>query len=176
MILHRRAQFLFLFLAVLALVAWVGCAAPEHADGDHDEDAGEHSEHDMTEDEGMSSDAPRVFFVSPADGATVGTLAELQFGAENFTIEPVGDGMVHADHGHFHIGLDTTCLPAGEVIPTADPWVHFGDGSSTIEFSLPPGQHTLTLQVGDGEHRTLAEPGLCTTITVTAEAAASNGA
>jgi hypothetical protein len=34
---------------------------------------------------------------------------------------------------------------------------------------LPPGQHTLTIQIGDGEHRTLDEPGLCQTITVTVE-------
>ena len=52
---------------------------------------------------------------------------------------------------------------------TADPWVHFGDGSAEFEYYLPAGPHTLTLQIGDGEHRTLDEPGLCNIITVTAE-------
>ncbi len=120
--------------------------------------------------------APKAFFVEPADGATVGTEVILKFGVSDFVIEPVGDGMVHAGHGHFHVGLDTECLPAGVVIPTADPWIHFGDGSAEIDMGLTPGEHTLTLQIGDGEHRTLDEPGLCTTITVTAVEEAAEGA
>jgi hypothetical protein len=112
--------------------------------------------------------APRVYFVGLEDGATVPLTVQLQFAAENFTIEPVADGAIHAGAGHFHIGLDTDCLPAGEVIPTADPWIHFGDGSSTIEVPLTPGEHRLVLQIGDGEHRTLADPGLCQVIRVTA--------
>jgi hypothetical protein len=34
-----------------------------------------------------------------------------------------------------------------------------------IDMQLPPGEHTLTLQVGDDQHR--AMEGLCETITVT---------
>ena len=112
--------------------------------------------------------APRVYFVGLEDGATVPLTVQLQFAAENFTIEPVADGAIHHGAGHFHIGLDTDCLPAGTVIPTADPWIHFGDGSSTIEVPLTPGEHRLALQIGDGEHRTLPDPGLCTVIRVTA--------
>jgi hypothetical protein len=111
---------------------------------------------------------PRVFFVGLEDGATVPLTVALQFGAENFTIEPVADGAIHHGAGHYHIGLDTDCLPAGEIIPTADPWIHFGDGSSAIEVTLTPGEHRLVLQVGDGEHRTLPDPGLCHVVTVTA--------
>lgn len=112
---------------------------------------------------------PRVFFVEPADGATVTAPVHLVFGAENFTIEPAGDGAVHAGAGHMHIGLNTDCLPAGEVIPTANPWVHFGMAQMEFDLDLPAGEHRIVLQVGDGEHRTLADPGLCTSITVVAE-------
>lgn len=115
-----------------------------------------------------AASGPRVFFVGLEDGATVPLTVALQFGAENFTIEPVADGAIHHGAGHYHIGLDTDCLPAGEIIPTADPWIHFGDGSSAIEVTLTPGEHRLVLQVGDGEHRTLPDPGLCHVITVTA--------
>lgn len=110
---------------------------------------------------------PRVYFVDPQDGDTVGTLVTLEFGAENFTIEPVGEGEIHEGAGHYHIGLDTDCLPPGEVIPQADPWIHFGDGSSEIEMQLTPGEHRLCLQVGDGEHRTLEGAGMSELITVT---------
>ena len=61
----------------------------------------------------------------------------------------------------------TECLPVGEEIPRADPWVHFGDGSKIYETLLPAGQYTLTLQIGDDEHRT--QEGLCTTISITVE-------
>ena len=36
-----------------------------------------------------------------------------------------------------------------------------------IEMQLEPGEHTLTIQIGDGEHVTLDEPGLCTSVTIT---------
>ncbi len=114
-----------------------------------------------------SSDAPRVFFIEPSDGATVMSPVTFTFGHENYTIEPKGD--IHAGAGHHHIAIDTDCLPPCEAIPEADPWVHFGDGSATIEMQLSAGEQTLTIQIGDGEHVTLEEPGLCQTITITVE-------
>ena len=45
--------------------------------------------------------------------------------------------------------------------------MHFGDGSSTFESLLDPGEHTFAIQIGDDEHRTLE--GLCDTITITVE-------
>ena len=118
--------------------------------------------------EELSADAPRAFFVGLASGDTVPLLAELEFGVENFGIEPVGDGFVHEGMGHFHLGVDTDCLDPGVIIPTAAPWIHFGDGNNLIEIDLEPGRHRLVVQIGDGEHRTLDEPGLCQVIEVTA--------
>ena len=66
--------------------------------------------------------------------------------------------------GHHHLGVDTDCLPAGEVIPKASPWVHFGDAKTVIDMQLSPGPHKFALQLGDDQHRTL--PGLCQVITV----------
>ena len=114
----------------------------------------------------------RVFFVSPKDGATIPREATLEFGSEQYTISAVPPGeitesQVRAGTGHFHVGIDTNCLPAGTIIPKADPWVHFGKGTSTAEVSLTPGKHTLTVQAGDDQHRT--KEGLCETITVNVE-------
>ena len=116
-----------------------------------------------------TSAAPRAFFVEPANGATVQAPVHLVFGAENFVVEPAGDNSVHAGAGHMHIGIDTECLPAGTIIPTASPWVHFGDGSMQIDVDLTPGEHTIALQIGDGEHRTLDDPGLCSLLTLNVE-------
>ncbi len=121
---------------------------------------------EAVEDE-VTEGAPRIFFIEPADGATVTSPVTFTFGYENFIIEPKGD--IHEGAGHHHIAIDTECLPPGEAIPEADPWVHFGDGSATIEMQLPAGEQTLTIQIGDGEHVTLDEPGLCQTITITVE-------
>ena len=112
---------------------------------------------------------PRVFFVAPADGATVSSPVAFEFGSEGFSLLPVPEEVEQPRFaaGHYHIGIDTECLAAGEIIPQSSPWVHFGDGSSIFESLMPPGEHTFAVQVGDDEHRTIA--GLCSTITVTVE-------
>ena len=110
---------------------------------------------------------PRVFFASPQDGANVTSPVKLEFGADNFTIAAVPQGTVTETRpslGHYHVAVDADCLPTGTAIPKAAPWVHFGDGKSTIDMQLPAGRHKLTLQVGDDLHRTIE--GLCTSIEV----------
>jgi hypothetical protein len=109
----------------------------------------------------------RVFFVQPADGATVTSPVRLEFGAQDFTIAAVPEGTpadTRPDLGHHHVAIDADCLPAGTPIPRAAPWVHFGDGSNVIDMQLPAGTHRLTLQIGDDLHRAIE--GLCATISV----------
>jgi uncharacterized protein DUF4399/uncharacterized protein DUF6130 len=113
---------------------------------------------------------PRVFFVQPQDGATVKSPVTLEFGVENYQVAAVPPGTPTESRpniGHHHVGVDADCLPPGTVIPRASPWVHFGDGKNVIDMQLPPGQHRLTLQIGDDLHRT--QEGLCSTITVNVE-------
>ena len=117
-----------------------------------------------------SPPATRVFFVSPANGATIKPLSTIEFGSSGVTVAAVPPGelkpeQVRAGTIHYHIAVDSDCLPAGTAIPKADPWVHFGDGKKVIEMSLAPGAHRLTVQAGDDMHRTIA--GLCETINVT---------
>ena len=70
--------------------------------------------------------------------------------------------------GHYHLGVNATCLPSGQIIESGNPsWIHFGDGSNTIEMPLVPGEHTFAVQLADDEHRTLE--GLCETITIMIE-------
>jgi hypothetical protein len=111
----------------------------------------------------------RVFFMEPANGATVKSPVRLVFGSEMVTIAPVPPGeiteaQVRPNTAHYHLGLDTDCLPVGTVIPKANPWVHFGDGKNVIDMQLPAGMHKLVVQAGDDRHATMT--GLCETITV----------
>lgn len=119
----------------------------------------------------------KVYFAEPKDGATVGTLTKFVFQSDNYQISPVPQGEVkeaRANMGHFHLGVDTDCLPAGTVIPkaeagakpgTAGQWIHFGTGSNNIEMALNPGPHKMSVQVGDDLHQ--AVEGLCETINIT---------
>ena len=116
-------------------------------------------------------DTPRVFFRSPRDETDHPTEIPrgLTFGVENFEISPVPEEVEspRAGLGHYHLGVDAECLSAGEVIPAADPWVHFGDGSDGMELQLEGGEYRFSVQIGDDEHRTLE--GLCETITIRME-------
>ncbi len=110
---------------------------------------------------------PRVYFEQPADGATVTSPVLVVFGSENVRVAAVPDTVVQPRQGtiHYHLGVDTDCLPPGTTIPSADPWIHFGDGSNRIEMQLAPGRHRLAVQAGDDEHTTLE--GMCQRISVT---------
>jgi hypothetical protein len=118
-----------------------------------------------------SSPEGKVFFSEPKNGATVKSPVHVVFGSETpFTIAPVPPGEiapanVRANTGHYHLGVDTDCLPAGTVIPKANPWVHFGTGNNSIDMQLTPGPHKLVVQAGDDRHATMT--GLCEVINVT---------
>src|SRR5688500_17270127 len=117
-----------------------------------------------------AASANRVFFVTPTNGATIKPMSTIEFGSSGVTVAAVPPGELKPEQVrpgtiHYHIAVDSDCLPADTVIPKADPWVHFGDGKKVIEMSLTPGAHRLTVQAGDDMHRTIA--GLCETINVT---------
>jgi hypothetical protein len=110
----------------------------------------------------------RVFFMTPMYGAMVKSPVNVVFGSEMFTIAAVPQGEVtevRPGTGHFHLGLDTDCLPVGTAIPKADPWIHFGMGNNSIEMMLSPGPHKLVVQAGDDKHVTMT--GLCETVNIT---------
>lgn len=120
-----------------------------------------------TDGTGADERAPALSWMSPQDGATVTSPVHVMFHATDFEIAAVPDGVVELARpgaGHYHIGVDAECLPVGVDIPKADPWVHFGDGGSMMNMQLTPGEHSLTLQVGDDLHRPVE--GLCRTIRV----------
>ena len=158
---------ILLCLMVLALAIACGGGGDSGEPAADPEPMEEAAEESMAEESAEGSGAPRIFFITPEDGATVTSPVSFEFGHEIWIIEPKGP--INEGAGHHHIGLDIDCLPPGTPIPEADPWVHFGDGSAVIDMQLPPGEHKLTIQIGDGEHVTLEEPGLCQTITITVE-------
>lgn len=114
-----------------------------------------------------ASSQPRVFFIEPANSATVSAPVQVKLGAENFTIEPAGD--VHGGAGHLHIMVDTDCIAVGQVIPKDDAHLHYGQGQLEAKLALTPGAHTLCLQAADGAHVALGGEGLTQKITITVQ-------
>jgi hypothetical protein len=107
--------------------------------------------------------AAGVSFVQPADGATVSNPVHVVFAVEGMKIAPAGT--VTEGTGHHHLLIDGKPLPKGEVIPVSEKSLHFGKGQTETDLTLPPGDHTLTLQFGDGAHRSYG-PEMSKTITV----------
>jgi uncharacterized protein DUF4399 len=107
--------------------------------------------------------AASVSFVQPADGATVSNPVHVVFAVEGMKIAPAGT--MTEGTGHHHLLIDGQPLPKGEVIPATDKSLHFGKGQTETDLTLPPGDHTLTLQFGDGAHRSYG-PEMSKTITV----------
>jgi len=85
------------------------------------------------------------------------------FAVDGMKIGPAGT--MTEGTGHHHLLIDGQPLPKGEVIPATDKSLHFGKGQTETDLTLPPGDHTLTLQFGDGMHRSYG-PELSKTITV----------
>jgi hypothetical protein len=94
-----------------------------------------------------------VSITSPDDGATVESPFGVSMEAEGFTIEPAGE--VREGAGHLHLMVDADCVAPGETIPEDANHLHFGDGATETELDLPPGEHTMCLQAGDGVHTAL---------------------
>jgi Domain of unknown function (DUF4399) len=115
-----------------------------------------------------SQPKPRVFFVEPADGASVGQELKVVMGIEGMEIKLAGD--MTPDTGHHHLVIDAPMIAEGEIVPVDKPeqYKHFGKGQTETMIKLAPGKHTLTLQLADGAHRSLGER-MRKTITVTAQ-------
>jgi hypothetical protein len=103
-------------------------------------------------------------FASPSDGETVSSPVTVEMAAEGFEVAPA-EGSTEGQ-GHFHVMVDTDCVVEGETIPNDDSHLHFGDGSTSTQIELEPGEHTLCVQAGDQVHNAFGET---TQITITVE-------
>jgi hypothetical protein len=105
-----------------------------------------------------------VFFVAPADGATVTSPFKVVFGVKGMTVDPAGE--IKPDSGHHHLLINTGPIAAGEVIPADATHMHFGKGQTEAEVKLPPGNYTLTMQFANGAHQSYG-PAMAASINVT---------
>jgi hypothetical protein len=107
-----------------------------------------------------------VFFVEPADGATVPATFTVKFGVKGMTIAPAGTDQPNS--GHHHLLIDVAELPdMKQPLPANEHVVHFGKGQTETQLTLPPGKHTLQLVFANYLHIPHDPPVVSKRITVT---------
>ena len=108
-----------------------------------------------------------VYFISPKDGDTVTSPFKVQFGLSGMGVAPAG--VEKPNTGHHHLVIDATLSPEElkEPIASDAKHLHFGGGQTETMVTLPPGQHTLQLVLGDWTHIPFNPPIMSPVITVT---------
>jgi Domain of unknown function (DUF4399) len=108
-----------------------------------------------------------VYFISPKDGDTVTSPFKVQFGLSGMGVAPAG--VEKPNTGHHHLVIDATLSPEElkEPIASDAKHLHFGGGQTETMVTLPPGQHTLQLVLGDWTHIPFNPPIMSLVITVT---------
>ena len=114
-----------------------------------------------------SAEQATLFFVSPADGETVSNPITIVFGIDGMAVVPAGNDAPHS--GHHHLLVDTGVPDLGLPIPKDENHIHFGDGSTVAEITLPPGDHTLQMLLGDHLHFPHDPPLISDIITINVE-------
>ena len=114
-----------------------------------------------------SSEGASVFFITPADGATVTNPISIEFGIAGMDVVKAGNNQPNS--GHHHLLIDTGLPDLGLPIPANEQHVHFGDGSVSTQISLPPGEHKLQMLLGDHLHIPHNPPITSAQITITVE-------
>jgi len=109
----------------------------------------------------------KVYFINLKDGAEVDSPFLVQFGLSGMGVAPAG--VEKPNTGHHHLLIDTTMTPEQmkEPIPVDDNHKHFGGGQTEALVTLPKGQHTLQLLLGDWSHIPHVPPVMSEPITIT---------
>jgi len=109
----------------------------------------------------------KVYIINPKDGAEVESPFLVQFGLTGMGVAPAG--VEKPNTGHHHLLIDTrlTEEQMKEPIPADDTHKHFGGGQTEAILTLPPGQHTLQLVLGDWTHVPHVPPVMSEPITIT---------
>jgi len=108
----------------------------------------------------------RAYFIQPLNHATVKSPFKVVFGAEGVEVKAVPAGRVPENMGHHYLLINQDAMAEGAPIPADKQHIHFDNGESRGEVSLPPGNYTLTLQFADGLERSHG-PDMSATIQIT---------
>ena len=92
----------------------------------------------------------KVFFIEPSDGDLVDQTFEVVFGISGMTLSPAGTYEIGT--GHHHLIIDAPLPDLTMPVPATKNHLHFGKAQDRVKITLEPGQHTLQMILGDGNH------------------------
>jgi hypothetical protein len=92
----------------------------------------------------------QAYIISPKNGETVGRTFTVRFGLIGMGVAPAG--VTTPNTGHHHLIIDEVTPRLDLPIPTNENHRHFGAGQTEVELTLPPGEHSLQLVLGDANH------------------------
>lgn len=115
----------------------------------------------------VSRPGATVFIITPIDGATAASPVDIKFGVSGIQIAPAGT--YAANTGHHHLMIDVELASMDQVIPKDAQHLHFGKGQTEASVDLEPGQHTLQLVLGDGNHVPHQPPVVSQIVRITVE-------
>ncbi|MEL6553366.1 MAG: DUF4399 domain-containing protein [Cyanobacteria bacterium J06621_11] len=108
------------------------------------------------------------YIISPSDGQTVPEEFTVKFGLSGMGVAPAG--VDKEGTGHHHLLIDVDELPKlDEPLAATSHIKHFGGGQTEASISLPPGQHTLQLLLGNYTHVPHDNPVLSDKIEITVQ-------
>ncbi len=110
-----------------------------------------------------------VYFIEPADGAVLTSPVTVKFGLRGMGVAPAGVERAGTGHHHLLIDVDDGEIDLGLPLPATEQVRHFGAGQTEAEIELAPGEHRLTLVLGDHLHVPHDPPVTSRTITITVE-------
>ena len=90
-----------------------------------------------------------AYIISPKNGDTVTEIFTVKFGLQGMGVSPAGFDKKNT--GHHHLLIDGEKLPALDK-PMGGEVKHFGGGQTETTITLPKGEHTLQLILGDHKH------------------------
>jgi hypothetical protein len=108
-----------------------------------------------------------VYIVNLKNGDTVTSPFKIQFGLTGMGVAPVGVQTERTGHHHLLIDTKLSDEQLKMQIPASAQHVHFGGGQTEATVTLPPGNHTLQLVMGDWSHIPHNPPVMSPVVTVT---------
>lgn len=106
-----------------------------------------------------------VAIISPQDGEVVTSPFKVVFAVIGMSLAPAGDPRPNS--GHHHLIIDAQLPALDQPLPADTQHLHFGKAQTETEVTLPPGQHTLQLILGDANHIPHDPPVISPQITIT---------
>jgi len=109
-----------------------------------------------------------VYFIEPADGATVKSPVTVKFGLKGIGVAPALVEWPNTGH-HHSPGRPADVAAAGKAIPNDAQSLHSAAARPRRQSNSLPGTHTLLLELGDFQHIPHNPPIVSAKITITVQ-------